>query len=194
MAVIKPFWRAEPLTPEETLLLDAVLVAHARSASRGNLSGQVAEAAAIGSGSYTQAICAAMLTTGGVHAPLAQTMHILEKPEWAAERARQLLEKGRKVPGWGNSFIKGRKDDLWIPVDEILDREFEKLSSGILRVTWLLHERKKMIFPNPSAYTAATALALGIPPQLAPWIFFRGRLDAWTEMIAKRKEEIWAQP
>lgn len=183
---MKPFWRVEPLTNQEQQLLDAALLAHSRSAGRGNISGQVALMASIGSGNYTASLCAAMLTTGGVHAPLVQTHNLLNGN--SEVEAKRLLDSGSKVPGWGNSFIKGKKDDLWLEVDQIICEHFHSHWMNLESVTALVHKNGKQVFPNPSAYTAITAIILKIPAGLSPWIFFAGRLNSWSGLICFGKD------
>jgi hypothetical protein len=38
----------------------------------------------------------------------------------------------------------------------------------------------KGIWPNPSGYTAAAALALRVPRESVPWLAVQNRLVAWT--------------
>jgi citrate synthase len=165
-------------------LLRACLAAHRASAERPNISSETLRRAFAGSGSYTSALAAALSTLGGLHAPLAATVSFLAAAEpW--KQVKGALEAGQRIPGWGSSFAKGGKDPLWLEVDGILAAEFPELTAKIEAVTMALHQAGKRIYPNPSCYTAATALALGMHPALAPWIFVAGRLDAWTGIIAK---------
>lgn len=186
---MRVFWREAELTdPEERLFL-AVMHAHQYSAQRGNASGIVAALTATGSGSYAQALSAAILTTGALHAPLEQTIKYLQRDGVG----RALGDE--KIPGWGNSFHRAQPDPLWTEVDAILHADFPQLAARIDEVTASLHERGKKIFPNPSAYTAATALALGMPAKVAPYLFVCGRLEAWSHIIMQKIESegvVWA--
>lgn len=165
-------------------MFQAVLEAHYLSSRRDNLSSMCLRGAYAGSGDYVKALTGALSTLGGTHAPLESTHSLLtaSDPVAAAER---YLNAGLRVPGWGNSFIKGRKDDLWLGVDQALASDFQAISKRIEEVTGLLHRSGKSLFPNPSAYTAATAIALGLAGQFAAYLFVVGRLRGWTEILAE---------
>lgn len=178
-----PFWRDTELAPHEKALLRAVLDAHYHSTFRDNLSTVAVKLSACGSGDYTKALAAALSTLGGVHAPLVQTHQFLscEDPPMAA---RRLLDAGLKVPGWGSSFVKGEKDEKWLPVEKLLAEHWWPLYEKIDMVTAVLRMSGKDLHPNPSAYTAATAIILGMKADLAPYLFVAGRLQGWSEVFA----------
>lgn len=182
MSKVKPFWRDELLSDQELELLHAVLRAHDLSAKRNNISSHVLANVAMGSGNYCNALAVAVLSIGGNHAPLGDTIKFLQsldlwptlmEPPWGCGL----------IPGWGNSFVKGEKDPIWLEVDSLLLADWPDLHQRLETVTERL--KPKNIFPNPSAYTAATAIALGIPPAAAPWLFIAGRMDAWSELFLK---------
>lgn len=178
---MKAFWREKPLTKGEIALLAALTLAHEQSATRGNISGVTVENAVVGSGSYVQAIAAGILTLGGMHAPLAATMAMLRVANPPAA-VQEIIRQGVKVPGWGNSFVRGGKDELWQPVEAALEKTAPVWMRAIERVTHELHKAGKNIFPNPSAYNAAVALAVQMPPEIAPFLFIQARLPAWTQI------------
>lgn len=141
------------------------------------------------------AMIAASLSIGGAHAPIRLTLDFLtsEDPEGAA---RRMLGHGIRVPGWGNSFEKNGVDPIWKPVDEVFRQLYPRLGEQLDRITAVLHEAGKMIYPNPSAYTAITAIVLDVPPAVAPYIFIVGRFNEWTlefVRILNNKEVTWAQ-
>lgn len=189
MTATKPFWREKALNQYEAKLLELVLEAHHHSVFRENMSSIALKLSAAGSRSYTGALIGALSTLGELHGPIEKTTKFLALPApWFA--VPRFLADGRKVPGWGNSFVRGQKDPAWLPVDACLAAVFSDLFTKLERVTIALDGCGKKIFPNPSAYTAAAALALGIPAGLAPWLLVRGRVDGWTELLAK--EGKWA--
>lgn len=178
----KPFWRPEkPLTEAEKQLLQAVFAAHDASTQRRNVSSDAVAFASIGSGDYTKAISAALACIGGLHAPVIQAMALLDSP-MSYLIARQIVADGKKVPGFGNSFYRGIPDELWIGVSEALRLNAPDLHDKIERITTELHSLGKKIYPNPGCFTAATAIVLGIPAPVAPWIFVAGRLTGWTKI------------
>jgi len=176
------FWRSEPLSEPEQKLLDALFAAHTKAACRENCSTVAVLNSWTGAGSYTAAIASALLTLGGAHAPVAEIMRFLGQKD-PEDRALFRLATGDKVPGWGSDFVKGKPDPDWAEVDAALEKVAPGLNESIRAVTTVLHEHGKVIFPNPGAYTAATALALGIPESVAPWLFVQGRLGAWTKIL-----------
>lgn len=174
---MKPFWRETDLSESEAELLQLCMDAHAKSALRNNISTATVAQIALGSGDYTKAMIAALCSLGGLHAPLFQTWQVLANEEL---KLCEWIAQDRKIPGWGNSFEKGHEDPVWSEVQHSLERNFTKLAQRIAEITGLLHAAGKRVFPNPSCYTAATALALRIPPQVMPWIFIQGRLASWA--------------
>lgn len=178
-----PFWRVPALEPHEKELLGAVLDAHYKSAFRENLSSTAVKLAAAGSGDYTKAIAAALSTLGGVHAPLVQTYQFLADDDLGYS-VNAALEQGLKVPGWGNSFHKGEPDPLWQDVDRLLRTHWPSLAARMDHVTGTLLAAGKNLQPNPSAYTALSAAALGMSAHVAPYLFVMGRLQGWSELFA----------
>ena len=89
------------------LLFDA---GHSRSAARENLSTQAVINSWVGSRDYTKALTGALSTLGGVHAPIVETAEFLQAARMAEDLPALIdsyLTSGKKIPGWGNSFIKG---------------------------------------------------------------------------------------
>lgn len=169
-------------------LMDAVLKAHHESALRGNCSHHALGLAAFGSGDYFKAMAAALLTLGGLHAPLFATYDLLSAPD-ALERVKRALAEHRRVPGWGNHFAKDAIDPVWADCGMLLELGWPQLARTIQDITDTLHVAGKRIYPNPSCYTAAAALALEIPRNEIGAILVRGRLAAWTSEYARITQE-----
>lgn len=165
-------------TETKVRLLEAVFRAHHESAFRDNPSSVAFKLAFESSDSFTQAMIAALSTLGGVHAPLAQTYDLLSHKS-PGEAAYRMVKAGKKVPGWGTSF---KNDGIWSPVESVLREEFRERWDTLQSVTKVLHDFGKPVEPNPSAFTAITAIELGLPKELAVWIFISGRLDAWASL------------
>jgi citrate synthase len=178
---MRVFWRDQPLDAVEAELLKRCLEAHAESALRPNVSTQVLQMAAGGSGDYTKSLVAALSTVGGMHAPLEETYHFLLAQDEVTE-----LTPGMQLPGWGSSFEKDGCDPLWLGVQEQLFKHYLKLKGRIESVTAALHALGKKIYPNASCYTAATGIAIGLPSNCLAWLFVQGRLENWTMICAKQ--------
>ena len=179
------FWRDTPLSGHEYALTDAVEVAHRKSAIRGNASTVALKAAAGGSGSFEMALASALLTLGGKHAPIAKIYRMLDQPlPQLLEAVETKICEKEIVQGWGNSFFKNRHDPDWEPVQEAL-AHVPEMNKKIVGVTALLHDYDKHVFPNAGAYTAATAIILGIPPEVASVLLISARLPVWAHLASK---------
>lgn len=170
--IFVPFWNNSTLNICEHALLHKVLEAHRLSAMRDNVSTHVLANVAVGSGDYCNAVASAILSIGKKHAPLAETMAFLSN-------SQRMPVSDEIVPGWGNSFVKGKPDELWFPVDECLLLYWPDMHARIRSITDCLST--KNLHPNPSAYTAAAAIILNIPPSVTPWLFICGRLEQWSK-------------
>jgi citrate synthase len=184
LQLTQPFWREEPFTDHERGLLDALFLAHHQSAFRDNPSSVTAINAAAGSGDLGKAIAAAILTTGGKHAPLTSTVLFLSLEDPAA-MVPEILSAGRKVPGWGGTFQKDAPDPIWTEVGRLLAASWPVLATKLGFVSVTLRQHGKALCPNPSAYTASVAIAIGLPAPLAPYLFTAARLSAWTQIAAR---------
>jgi citrate synthase len=178
-------WRKEPLSEPETKLLGAVLLAHHQSSFRSNASTVAVLNAAAASRDLAKSIVAGIMTLGGRHAPIEQTCELLGVEQPAAI-VTEIIQSGRKVPGWGGTFQKDQPDPIWAEVSKLLEEFYPSLAARLDVITEALHAEGKKIYPNPSAYTAASAIALGLPAELAVYLFIGGRLDAWTRLAFTR--------
>ena len=176
------FWRNDPLTTDEQKLLDLVLGAHAQSALRDNVSTMALKYAAAGSDKIEAGVVAAISALGGKHAPVTKIAEFLAKtPFVMLGIAEDHVMEGRAIPGWGNSFFKGRPDPDWAQVATIIDA-WPDMAGKIDSVTDLLHSHGKHVFPNAGCYTAAAAIIVGMPIKLAPFLLLRGRLEVWCSL------------
>lgn len=189
----EPFWwklrdRHDPTSvdpvfaPAENALLTALWVAHQAVAMRGNASGSAFTMAYQGSGDYTKALAGALATLGSLHAPIMRTVDILrcrDTPAWLANQAGE----GRLVAGWGNSLVKGCDDPDFLRVRDQLENINPKMVERIDAITGALHARGKHIYPNPSCWTAAVAITVGLPAELSPYLFIAARLPVWSRAV-----------
>lgn len=183
------FWRNDvaDLTKEESDLLEALWAAHYRSCFRNNASSMAVAIAADSSGDLAKAIVAGISTMGGRHAPLEETVQFLAS-EYSVTRVADMLKRGQKIPGWGGNFQKDQPDPLWENVDQLIEKFQPMMHQKLKAITAQLHQHGKELWPNPSAYTACVAIALGLSAQLAPFLFICGRLTGWTEIAMRNFE------
>jgi citrate synthase len=168
-------------------LMDELMSAHYRSCFRDNASSLAVANAARSSGELTKAITAGLASLGGKHAPIEGTVRLLSANDVEAE-VDKYFALGQKVPGWGGTFQQDDRDPLWITVDQMIHADWPELGNRLDAITRLLHSKGKIIFPNPSAYTACAAIIMGLSPRLAPMLFLRGRMNGWYEIAAKYLE------
>lgn len=173
--MVKWWSNGEPFSPEEERLVQRLYEAHAQCVYRDNCSTAALVQAAGGSRSLTQGYIAALASLGEMHGPIEAAYDVLR------DSGTHLLFA--KIPGFGNSFIKGRIDDAFLPVDQTLEQLFPRTHNRLKDLTGFLHSRGKKVFPNPAAYTAGTALILGMPRHLAPMLFVQARLEAWASVF-----------
>lgn len=174
---MKAFWRELPLSHDEVELINALSEAHYRSSFRQNPSAVALTCAAQGSGGLLPSIAAVLATFGWPHGPIEETYETLSL------QCRILPTSDKMLPGWGNSFVKGEPDLIWAHCDLLIGGLNQDLHSYICYVTKTLNEAGKHVFPNPSCYTAAVAITVGMPKRLSPYLLVLGRLPAWGEMF-----------
>jgi citrate synthase len=169
-------------------LVAALGEAHHQSSYRACPSTVAVSATAQGSGDIYRSLAAALLCFGGKHGPIEQTYTLLQWAEDVDVTAESIvgsyISRKQKVPGWGSSFTEeGEADPIWKPVDAVLMKHFEERRWTMTKITQALHEAGVKVLPNPSAYTALTAIILKMPKRLAPYLLITGRLSAWTEIF-----------
>lgn len=161
------------------LLRGAVHAMHAELARRDNISSvTVANMAKLGK-SLPEAIAAGLLTLGTTHAPIEQATRLLVTYNRHA-MVNTLLVQGRKIPGFGSGFVKGRPDPI---VDQVLDRLDEDLLLHVKSLENYVREQTgKDLYANAALATAAVARSLNMEPTQAPRLLIEGRIDAWCAL------------
>ena len=176
-------------------LHEELLRVHAILATRENLSSEMISCAAKVEKDFGSACIMAIASLGGLHAPIEQTMELLSYPT-AIRIAEVLLQDGSKVPGWGSSFVKGKKDPifeelnsmiyncdmkLWCLITDLTD-DLSDFHFSLIRNSKLLIKSDKDIYPNAACYTAACCILNEIPPCVAVKTLIQGRIDAWSDI------------
>lgn len=180
------WWRKDPLTEWEQRLITAVVAAHVAGTLRTNPSTVIIQQACLGNGGdYCSTIAAAILSLGGPHGPVVAVYDLLAQPDPGVE-AQRMLDNGEKVPGWGNSFVKGEMDPRLNAAMDLLKQHpvYEKIQA-VQKVM-----DAKNLYPNPGCVTAAADLALGIPRESAVWLGLQARIPVWTA-IFQREVDSW---
>ena len=171
-------------TPERERLLCELFTAHMTVAMRGNAAAICFDLSSQASGSLVNGVISALASFGVHHGPVCETYDILTSADKEGDVAR-IVGSGGKVPGWGNSFAKGKPDEAFLPVEELLRTEFPEVWSNVETIQKLIN---KPILPNPSCYTAASAMALGMPRDVCPVLLILPRIFAWSDYYCSTKE------
>ena len=182
---MKAWWRDKELTDEEAGLLTMLFTAHHKSAFRENASTVAVITAADASGDLCKAFSAGLMTLGLNHAPIEQTVNFLLLA-YPPRYVEDILKSGKRVPGWGGTFQREQPDPIWSDVSLELMTMAPDLHAKISDVTVELGRLGKDIYPNPSAYTAAAAIRVGMPAKIAPYLFIAGRAAAWAQIAASK--------
>lgn len=194
--MVKWWLNNEPLTEPEARLVNALYRAHGECVFRPNCSTTALQQAAGGSRSLHQSLIAALACLGEMHGPIEEAYDFIQSGLMLPTEFR--LGVDHKVPGWGNSFVKGQIDHSFLPVDQILEAQFPRTHNRLREITDALHARGKHVFPNPAAYTVCVALVLQMPRHLAPMLFVQARVEPWCSVFfhtlkqmdqPKKKEE-----
>lgn len=181
---MNPFWRKVPLSNDERTLLDHLFEAHRKATFRQNASSEVIKAAYMMNGhDFIKAVASGLGTVGGLHAPIEEVYELLDGFAPNLIRYEYYVLHGKKMPGWGNSFITGKPDPIVESVMLYIDTGWPEIGKRIEYLTDILHGQGKHIYPNMACATAATAIILGMPKELSPVLLLHGRSLAWAEII-----------
>ena len=143
----------------------------------------VAHVTYLASGNLTQALAAAALAQGDLHAPIEAVrdmFHSYDRMLYAAS----ILEEGGKVPGFGNSFYKDLADPAFAEVEAVLRADHASL------VGWVDELRSvhpKLPPPNAAMWTALAMEAMGMERGMGPALFISARVKAWASYLLALK-------
>ena len=169
-------------------LLQDLKFLHAQLATRDCASTTLIKSMAHLGKPFEESVAAAMLTLGGLHAPITQTQRLWKTSpsQWHSYLdtwAEDMLPHGpfrHKIPGWGSAWYKAEPDPLLQDFESLLPAEVvDRLAE---RTTDVQLCTGKVIFPNAASYTAIVADMLGFTPETAPVLVVMGRALAWAHI------------
>lgn len=160
-------------------LLRLLWDAHVRASTQNNTnaSNVAVMVAASGSGSLQHALASAILSTGGLHAPVTQARTVLFRTPIPAKAPEDTL-----VPGFGNSFFKDSIDPAWDALVSKL-KEHPKVWRPIEAWQELIADSGRAVYPNAAAFTAAVAELVGWPDGLEPVLVIQPRISVWARVF-----------
>ena len=190
VSIMLPFLKE--LNGEASELLQVCCNCHRRAAAdNNNLSGAVAQEAMLGSGSFAQAACAAILSTGNRHAPIRAARHVLR--EGTPGAIREGVRNGLLIAGFGNSFFKDSIDPAFQPLADQLAADFPDIWDTILSVQEAIRDSGKDLHPNAAILTAAVCEIIDMPDGIEEALFILPRLPVWADKISRQQRgELWA--
>lgn len=185
-------------------LIDALLKSHYDAAiNNQNISKQSFQVALAGSGSPLQAVCAGLLSTGGIHAPVIETRDALrmfrgDREGWKAI-ARNQVEYNQKIPGLGNSFFRDCIDPAFMPAYNAYQELHGFLNGNSIsllddyayccnQVIFKSNDKDQYLHPNAALITAAACELMEALPFIELWFFISARSRAWLEIISENKQ------
>jgi citrate synthase len=126
---------------------------------------------------------------GGANEDVIRMLLMVAEPEKAVERAREMLAKKVKIPGFGHRVYRTedpRATHLRVLSEELGKRTgHEKLYLMSKRVEETVKGEKKLN-PNVDFYSASTYYSLGIPIDLFTPIFAVSRMSGWTAHVLEQ--------
>lgn len=128
------------------------------------------------SGSMINALAAAALTQGHLHAPIEAARELLREGDNAADDAQSMIEYGVRVPGFGNSFYP-EGDPAFAGVEVMLREKHPDLVAIIDNIREC---NPKLPPANAAMWTAAVLEALHMPIGIGPAIFIAARVRPWA--------------
>jgi len=168
------------------MIKDLLEQAHYKCCQRENVSSFVLLNSFVSSGSSAQAITAAISCFGDKHAPVDRAFSLLTHDKY--EHVVKLnIKLGVRVPGWGSQFVKGN-DPIFNDILVYLDYSFPELMRRIDRITEILIDNGKYVYPNAACMTAAVGSLLGYTEKTIHFLLIECRLRAWMETIKQYEE------
>ena len=173
-----PIQGEENWTPQTRALVDAVILAHQKSARENqNMSSFAAVNSFLGSGSFRQAVAGAMMTLGQRHGPVddaRRNLTVYPSPNGEG-----------MVSGFGNSFFK-HGDPAWADVAEMVRTSLPDTFKRIC----IANPDPSKLNPNAAMWTAVACMEAGIPDGFGELFFLMARIPVWAELCIQAKSSL----
>lgn len=160
-------------------LLECCINCHQEAALKNpNASSAAFQNAFLGSGSVENGIASAILTLGKNHGPIIDARVVYEHFE---EGDFEMIKRGVKIAGFGNSFFKDGIDPSFEPLDRQIRYDFPKVAERIDELTKYMHKYKR-IYPNAALYTADVCSEARFKRGHESALFIMARIPAWINL------------
>lgn len=160
-------------------LIECCIACHQSAALKNpNASSAAFQNAFLGSGSVENGIASAILTLGKNHGPIMDARVVYEH---FVEGDFEMVGRGAKIAGFGNSFFKEGIDPSFDPLDSRIRFCFPNVADRIDELTGYMHKHKK-IYPNAALYTAAVCSEAKVKRGHESALFIMARIPAWINL------------
>ena len=168
-----------------TTIEENIMFMHYKCAMRENASSSLICAMAQLAKPFQDAVAAALLSTGGLHAPVQEAQQEFEL--WRV--TGKIPEDLDKLPGFGSAWYKGEPDpdvETFMTTLRTTCDEGDSICNDMVEYTKQVQEFfDKKIWPNAGLATALANFALKRHPTLGIGLVIQGRLPAWEELYIK---------
>ena len=167
-------------------LENALADAHRSACHRDNISTVILKESWRGNGGdLMKSITSAMMSLGGIHAPIKQTYRMIEEMIHPSYKTYEY----KIIPGFGSGFIKGEPD----PILKYLHEELEKVDNRYIKISHYIREtflsEGKDLYPNIAFYTAAVAHYLEEDIKFCERFVLETRIPEWINILKDAEEK-----
>lgn len=169
---------------------ELLIEAHRKAALRDSSSTVILKAAFDSNGGdLIKSITAAMMTLGGLHAPIKHVYSMLNKMN-SPNGDYFCYKKLDPIPGFGSSFVSTKDPILEDLNDHIFaSNKYSRIHEYKRKIESHLFETKnKSIYPNIAFYTAAYALVEEKSILFCESILLEARMPVWIEILKAHYE------
>lgn len=165
-------------------LVELLIAAHVAACHRDNSSTLILKSAFDSNGGdLIKSVTAALMSIGGLHAPIKQTYVMLRKILEGKQEC-DVICFYELVPGFGSSFIKEDNDPLLESLrQEFIDNHLRYYNIGCRITSHLKQKTKHTLYPNLAFYTACVAHIEGHGVQFCERILIEARVPEWINIL-----------
>jgi len=159
--------------------------AHRKSCRRDNVSTVVLRESWNSNGQdLYKSITAAMMTLGGIHAPIKRCYvmigrHLRNEPSLPYDL----------VPGFGSSFFKGAIDPILYDLSDYINVNHTQYEDIAIKIHNKLIDQGKNLYPNIAFYTAAVAHIEQQGILFCEKVLIEARIPEWIKILQEYEKE-----
>lgn len=167
---------------------------HMNGARRGCASTQhLVESFKVNGCNSLQSMVSAMMTFGGLHAPLTRTAaQVNDIMAMSVDKIPAYVNKMQgRIPGFGSGFVKDEPDPIHQEIDAFILEHCAKHHYHLVEYTEAVQKKtKKKLFPNTALYSGFFANIMNLHPVLVPGLAIEARMIAWNQILRQTLNQI----